>query len=112
MTSVQVDGDDIMAVIHVARIVGSIVTMLVIGLLVWWAVRPSRRARDRDRDEAPAVDVEDNEALWRVAERMEERLQVLERALADQVEQPRVRAPRREEILAPADEVRDSGRTE
>ena len=112
MTSVQVDGDDIMAVVHVARIVGSIVTMLVIGLLLWWAVRPSRRARDRDRDEAPAVDVEDNEALWRVAERMEERLEVLERALADQVEQPRVRGARREEILAPADEVRDSGRME
>ena len=112
MTSVQVNGDDIMMAVHVARIVGSIVTMLVIGLLVWWAVRPSRRARERDRDEAPAVDAEDNEALWRVAERMEERLEVLERALADQVERPRVRGPHREEILAPADEGRDSGRKE
>jgi len=39
MTSVQVHGDDIMAVIHVARIVGSIVMMLVIGLAIAGAVR-------------------------------------------------------------------------
>jgi cbb3-type cytochrome oxidase subunit 3 len=108
MTTVQVNGDDIMAVIHVARIVGSIVMMLVVGLLIWWAVRPSRRVR-RDAIESDAAD---NETMWRIVDRMEERLEVLERALADQVEQPRARAPRREEIFAPADEGRDSGRTE
>jgi len=59
--SVHVNGDDIMAVIHVARIVGSIVTMLVVGLLLWWAVRPSRRARDR-REEIE-TDQADNEDL-------------------------------------------------
>ena len=110
MTSVQVDGDDIMAIVHVARIVGGIVTMLVVGLLIWWAVRPSRRARDRG--EATETDAADNETLWRIVDRMEERLEVLERALADQVEQPRVRGPHREMTFAPADEGRDSGRTE
>ena len=110
MTTVQVNGDDIMAVIHVARIVGSIVMMLVVGLVILWAVRAPRHARNR-RD-AIANEQADDEALWRVVDRMEERLEVLERALADQVEQPRVRAPRHEEIFAPADEGRDSGRTE
>jgi len=43
---------------------------------------------------------------------MEERLAVLERALADQVEAPRVRAPRQDRIYAPAEEGRESGRTE
>ena len=110
MTTVQVNGNDIMAIIHVARIVGSIVMMLVVGLVILWAVRAPRHARNR-RD---AIENEpaDNEALWRVVDRMEERLEVLERALADQVEQPRVRAPRHEEIFAPADEGRDSGRKE
>jgi hypothetical protein len=107
MTSIQVNGDDIMAVIHVARIVGSIVTMLVIGLVLLWAVRSPRRA-GRDAVEPEAGD---NEAMWRIVDRMEERLEVLERALADQVEQPRRHAPRQDEVFAPADEGRDSGRT-
>jgi hypothetical protein len=106
--TMHVDGNDIMAVIHVVRIVGSIVTMLVVGLLIWWAVRPSRRARDRS--EAIEGDAADNEALWRIVDRMAERLEVLERALADQ--RPRVRRPDREKIFAPADEDRDSGRKE
>ena len=107
--TVQVNGDDIMAVVHVARIVGSIVMMLVVGLVIWWAVRPSRRARDRS--EAIETDATENEALWRLVDRMEERLEVLERAMADQVGPPRVRGPRQDEIFALADDGRDSGRT-
>jgi len=108
--SVHVNGDDIMAVIHVVRIVGSIVTMLVVGLLLWWAVRPSRRARDRS--DAIGTEEADDEDLWRIVDRMEERLAVLERALADQVDAPHVRGPRQDRIFAPAEEGRDSGRTE
>jgi hypothetical protein len=73
-------------------------------------VRPSRRARDRS--EAASRDEADNEAVWRTLERMEDRLEVLERAMADQVEPPRVRGPREDRILASAEEGRDSGRTE
>ena len=110
MTTVQVNGDDIMMAVHVVRIVGSIVMMLVIGLLLWWAVRPSRRARERREErEREALDHED---LWRIVDRMEERLEVLERAMADQVEPQRLRASRRDGILAPAEEGRNSGRTE
>lgn len=110
MTTIQVDGAEIWAVIHIVRIVVSILTMVAIGLLIWWAVRPSRRARDRSEelDAEPA----DNEDLWRIVDRMEERLTVLERALADQVEAPRVRASRQDRIYAPADAGRDSGRNE
>jgi anti-sigma-K factor RskA len=108
--TMHVDGVDIMAAVHVARIVGSIVTMLVVGVLILWAVRPPRRVRDRR--EAAESDAADNEALWRIVDRMEERLEVLERALADQVELPPVRGRREERIFAPADEGRDSGRTE
>lgn len=110
MTSVQVNGDDIMAVIHVARIVGSIVMMLIVGLVILWAVRTPRHARNRRK--TIESDAADNETLWRIVDRMEERLEVLERALADQVEQPRRHAPRQDEVFAPADEGRDSGRTE
>jgi cbb3-type cytochrome oxidase subunit 3 len=108
--TMHVNGGDILEVIHVVRIVGSIVMMLVVGLLIWWAVRPSRRAQRRR--EAIDGDAADNEALWRIVDRMQERLDVLERVLADQVERPRVRGPDREGIFAPADEDRDSGRKE
>jgi len=107
--SIQVNGDDFMMAIHVVRIVGTIVSLVVMGLLIAWAVRPSRR--NRDRREAVENDTADNDAMWRIVDRMEERLEVLERALADQVDRPPVRAPRSEEIFAPADEGRDSGRT-
>jgi hypothetical protein len=109
MTTVQVNGDDIMLAVHVVRIVGTIISVVVIGLLIAWAVRPSRR--NRDRRETIENDAADNETMWRIVDRMEERLEVLERALADQVERPRVHAPRQDEIHAPADEGRDSGRT-
>ena len=108
MTSVQVHSADLMTAIHVARIVGSIVMMLVVGLIIWWAVRPPRRARR----EAVEKEATDSEALWRLVDRMEERLDVLERALADQVERPPARRPRQDGIFAPAAEGRDSGRKE
>jgi membrane protein implicated in regulation of membrane protease activity len=108
MTTFHVNGTDVMLALHVVRIVGSIVMLAIVGVLIAWAVRPSRRARGRRQDQQDAVD---NEDLWRVVDRMEERLEVLERALADQVEQPRRHAPRQDEVFAPADEGRDSGRT-
>jgi hypothetical protein len=109
MTTIQVDGAQIWAVIHIVRIVMSIVAMLAVGLLIWWAVRPSRRARDRgeELDAEPA-----NEDLWRSVDRMEERLAVLERALADQVEPPPGRASRQDRVYAPADADRNIGRNE
>ena len=105
----QVNGDDIMMAVHVARIVGSIIMTLLVGLAIWWAVRPPRRVRDRR--EAAESDAADNEALWRVVDRMEERLEVLERALGDELDRPQVPGPRQDRIFAPADEGRDSGRT-
>jgi hypothetical protein len=113
MTTVQVNGDDIMMAVHVARIVGSIVMTLLVGLAIWWAIRPPRRVRDRRKaaEREAALSDADNEDLWRVVDRMEERLEVLERALADELERPRLRGTRDDRILAPADEDRDSGRT-
>jgi cbb3-type cytochrome oxidase subunit 3 len=109
MTIVHVNGADIMEVIHVVRIVGTIVMMLVVALVLAWAIRKPRHLRDRR--EAPESDAADDEALWRIVDRMEERLEVLERALADQVDPPRAREPRQDGIFASADEGRDSGRT-
>ena len=44
--SFQLNGDDIIAAIHIARLVGTVVTIVLLVVLVAWAVRPSRRIRD------------------------------------------------------------------
>ena len=109
----QVNGDDIMAAIHIARIVGTVVTTVLLVVLIAWAVRPSKRVRDRmERREELARDPADDEELWDAVERMEARMEVLERAMADQLDPQLPRRPRRDGILAPAEEGRDSGRTE
>lgn len=79
--TLQIDGVDVISAIEVAAWVGSIVAMLVIGLLVYLMVRPPRSRR-----ETPALrtGVAEHEELVRTMEVMERRLDLLERAVADQ----------------------------
>ena len=58
-------------------------------------VRPPRHVRERRKAEKrgeirPETDPTEAEEMWRVVERMESRLEVLERALADQIERPAI----------------------
>lgn len=90
--TLSVDGTDISEAIQAAAFVGSIVAMLVVGLLVYLMVRPPRQVRERRKAEPRHAELEPAEAeeLWRLVERMEARLEVLERALADQIERPAI----------------------
>lgn len=106
--SVQLSPGDIADLVKVASVVGSIILMMILGLAVFIAVRPSRRDR-QDRDDRAAIEAEADEA-WRQVDRMEARLAVLERAMAEQIERPRPRVAAQEKIFAPAEEGRDSGR--
>ena len=76
--TLQIDGTDVMAVIEIAAWVGSIVAMLVVGLIVYLMVRPVRRRPDTRVREPEALDVEE---MARLLDRMEQRLMVLERAV-------------------------------
>ena len=110
--TLSIDGTDIGEIIEIASIVGSIVTMLIVGLLVYLMVRPPRHVRQRRKAEARAIEPDPIEAeeLWRLVDRMETRLEVLERALADQVERPALGGRETEQVFAPVED-RDSGRT-
>jgi hypothetical protein len=103
--SIQINGTDIGQIIEIAGWVGSIVTMLVVGLLVYLMVRPPRHVRARRRQEPPprALGAGEADELWALVDRMESRLEVLERALADQT------GADRQHRLEPADERRDNG---
>ena len=61
------------------------------------------------------MDPVDADQLWRLVDRMEARLDVLERAMADQIghtERPALRPVRNEEIFEPAQDGPDAGRKE
>ena len=83
--------------------------MLVVGLLVYLMVRPPRHVRSaqgRERGE-PEMEPAEAEELLRLVDRMESRLEVLERALADRRAAAR-HAKRR--ILERPDEDRETRR--
>src|SRR5687768_10584656 len=83
--TVEIDGVDLVAAAEAAALVGGIIAMLVIGLLVYLLVRPPRHVREARRR---PVELQESEAeqLLDLMGRMESRLEVLERALAN--EQP------------------------
>jgi len=94
---------------------GTIVGLLVAALIFYLLVRPPRHVRQgrkAERKGAPPreMDAAEAEDLWRLVDRMESRLDVLERALADQ--HPAIGRRGDERILTPADDGRDSGRKE
>ena len=112
----QVNGHDLGQAIEIAAFAGSAIAMLIAGLLVYLMVRPPRHVRmARKYGVKSEMDPIDAEELWRLVDRMEKRLEVLERALADQIDhqgRPAIGAVRDEEVFEPADEGRDSGRKE
>ena len=86
--TIQVDAADFATAVEVASWVGSLIAMLVMGLIVYLMVRPSRRARRRQRTtETDALQVEE---MLRLVERMEQRLEVLERAIGDERREQRI----------------------
>ena len=85
--TIRMDAAEVMTAIEVASWVGSIVAMLVAGLIVYLMVRPKRRRR-----EAPPAEEFDRAEMLRLMARMEQRLEVMERAVA-------ARAPDEERIL-------------
>jgi hypothetical protein len=112
----QVNGHDIAEAVQLAAFVGSALAMLIAGLLVWLMVRPPKHVRLARKQSVKAeMDPAESEELWHLLDRMEARLEVLERAMADQVEhvrRPALRGPRNDETFEPAEDGRDAGRTE
>ena len=82
--TVSVDAADMVHAVEVASWVGTMMAMLVIFLLVYLMVRPSRRRRERRAAEIDAVQAEE---MLRLMERMEQRLDVLERVVTHDGEQ-------------------------
>lgn len=78
--TVQIDGLDVMNAIEIAALVGGIVLTLVVGFIFYLMVRPVRRRREKRPVEPDALDLEE---MIRLLDRMDQRLEVLERAVGD-----------------------------
>jgi hypothetical protein len=114
--TLSLDGTEIGEIIEVVTTIGSILGMLLIGLLVYLIVRPPRHVRERrsaERRGEPTgeIDRDDAEELGLLIDRMAARLEVLERALADQLERPATSRRDEEQDLAPVED-RVTGRKE
>lgn len=112
--TISISPADFRDIIDVASIVGSVVATTLAVWIVYLIVRPSRRVRDqrrREREERPG----ELEEMWRLMDRMDARLEVLERAVSAEERAP-LAAPRRhaeeeDRLLSPAGEGRESGGT-
>jgi hypothetical protein len=102
----SIDGNDFMQVIEIASIVGTVVAAVLIGLVIYLMVRPSRRDAAQRPHQPEALDAEEVIAL---IERMESRLAVLERAIGDDSERERL-APPADGNFEAAEGGRDLGR--
>lgn len=110
--TVQIDGTQIGEIVELASLVGTIVAALIASLIVYLLVRPPRHVRERRRAErrgelSSQAEPIEAEELRRIVDRMEARLDVLERALADRVERPAIGRRDSEETLTPAESGRD-----
>jgi len=110
--SIQISPADFRDIVDVASIVGSVVATMLAVWIVYLIVRPSRRAREEqrlERDERPG----ELDEMWRIMDRMDDRLEVLERALAAEERAPQITRRRKaddeDRLLSPADGGRDAG---
>lgn len=105
--TVSLSAGDVRDIVEVATVVGSIVAFLVSALVIYFVVRPSRRRRTAARPEADALD---REEMLDLMDRMERRLETLERLVARDDEPARI-APRGDREISRAVEDRELGRT-
>ncbi len=79
--TIQMTEADVMAIAEGLAWAGSIVAVLIIALLVYLMVRPPRRRSLPVEPDAEAIDMRE---LVRLMDRMEQRLEVLERLVTDE----------------------------
>jgi phage shock protein B len=104
--TVSMSAGDVMQAIEIATIVGSVVAVVIGAWVIYLLVRSSRGKRDV----APPADSIDREEMLALMDRMERRLETLERLVATD-EAPASIAPRRSQEISKAVEDREPGRT-
>jgi phage shock protein B len=102
----SISPDNIGEVIEIASIVGTIVTLTVFAVIAYFLVRPKRRRGAPQRQAPDQLQMEEMLALM---DRMERRLETLERAIGDDRPE-RIAARREDQEIFEAAESREQGR--
>lgn len=110
--SIMVNGHEIGQIVEGVAWGASFLATAIVVFIVYLMVRPPRHLRNRPPAAPTELEPVEAEELWAIVDRMEARLEVLERALSDQLDRPRLRREEREETLSPAEDGRTNGRTE
>ncbi|MGQ0660838.1 hypothetical protein [Sphingosinicella sp.] len=105
--TISMSANEVMEAIEIATIVGSIVALVIGAWVIYLLVRPPRHKRDAVQPEADALD---REEMLASMDRMERRLETLER-LVTHDDQPARIAPRAADEVSEAVEDRALGRT-
>ncbi len=89
--TVSLNGNDIGQIVEIALAVGGILAMLIAGLVFYLLVRPPRKAKAPAQVREPdALDIEE---VLQVLDRMESRLETLERSVAADEDTRRIARP-------------------
>lgn len=111
--SIMINGHEFGQVVEGVAWGASILATAIVVLIVYLMVRPPRHLRNRPPTPARTeLDPIEAEELWALVDRMEARLEVLERALSDQLDRPRLRKDEGEDNFSPAEDGRNIGRKE
>jgi hypothetical protein len=115
--SIQLSGAEIGEIVEVAASVFSVFLMLAVGWFVYLMVRPPKHVREQRRRDRAGREEQPGEIdeMWRLMDRMDSRLEVLERAVSAEERAPLIARRRQAEdedrLLSPAGEGRESGGT-
>lgn len=112
--SIMVNGHEIAHIVEGVAWGASILATAIVVLIVYLMVRPPRHVRNRPPPPAARTELDpvDAEELWALVDRMESRLEVLERVLSDQLDRPRPGKGEDADNFSPAGDGRTLGRKE
>jgi hypothetical protein len=109
--TVSMTANEVAQAVQLAAGIGAFLGVVILGLIIFMMVRPSKRSREARLEREHDPDALDLDEVMHVLDRMEQRLGTLERVVIDSEERPRVGGRGEQELLETGDESPAKRRT-
>lgn len=110
--TVSMTAGEVAEAIQLAAGIGAFLGVVILGLIIFMMIRPSKRSRQANLEREQDPDALDLDEVMHILDRMEQRLGTLERVVIDSEEQPLVRGRSDEQqLLQAGDESPETRRT-
>jgi tetrahydromethanopterin S-methyltransferase subunit G len=110
--TVSMTAGEVAQAVQLAAGIGAFLGVVILGLIIFMMVRPSKRSREARLERQPDPDALDLDEVMSVLDRMEQRLGTLERVVIDsEEERPRIGGRGEQELLETGDESPAKRRT-